>query len=292
MSTTMLRLPTRYVSALVDGLVTRAVDVVRTGGRRVDDPVPATSRHGREVEVEVLPVHVHHHVDVHVRRAGLAGHVERESAEREGEHPRLRIVPAGTEQAAAVPRDVGQPALVDLAGEERGAPDRRLRLAEGDQLAGEPDEVRVLLGAGPVEPGDLVVLAVGVVVAVLGAAGFVAHDHHRHALRQQQERQEVSDLAGAQRLDRRVVGVAFDAVVPAVVVVVAVAVVFAVGLVVLAVVAHQVVEREAVVGGDEVDAVDRQLAVRLVEVGAAGDPGGDRADQAHVALPKRRMSSR
>ena len=54
----------------------------------------------------------------------------------------------------------------------------------------------------------------------------------------------------------RVVG-PFDAVVAAVVVVVAVAVALAVGLVVLPVVAHQVVEREAVVRGDEVDAVVR-----------------------------------
>ena len=38
----------------------------------------------------------------------------------------------------------------------------------------------------PVEPRDLVVLAVGVVVAALGAAELVAAEQHRHALRQQQ----------------------------------------------------------------------------------------------------------
>ena len=71
--------------------------------------------------------------------------------------------------------------------------------------------------------------------------------------RQQVERQEVPDLAVAQRLDRGVVGRALDAAVPAQVVVVAVAVVLAVRLVVLLVVGDQVVQREAVVAGHEVD---------------------------------------
>ena len=69
-------------------------------------------------------------------------------------------------------------------------------------------------------------------------------------------RQEVPHLAVAQRLDPGVVGRALDAAVPAEVVVAAVAVALAVGLVVLLVVGDQVVQREAVVAGDEVDAVD------------------------------------
>ena len=51
----------------------------------------------------------------------------------------------------------------------------------------------------------------------------------------------------------------------------------------LLVVAHEVVEREAVVAGDEVDAVDGQAAVGAVEVAAARDPGRDLAEQAAVA---------
>ena len=54
-----------------------------------------------------------------------------------------------------------------------------------------------------------------------------------------------------------VVGRALDAVVPRAVVALAVVVVLAVGLVVLLVVGHEVAQREAVVGGDEVDAGER-----------------------------------
>ena len=79
---------------------------------------------------------------------------------------------------------------------------------------------------------------------------------------------------------------AFDAVVRAVVVVVAVAVVFEVGEVVLALVAHEVVERVAVVRRDEVDAVVRPAAAGLVEVAGAGEPRGHRAGHAAVAAPE------
>ena len=71
-------------------------------------------------------------------------------------------------------------------------------------------------------------------------------------------------LARAQRDDRlAIVGRALDAAVPGLVVVVAVAVVLAVRLVVLVVVGDQVVQREAVVRGDEVDARVRPAAVVL-----------------------------
>ena len=67
----------------------------------------------------------------------------------------------------------------------------------------------------PVDPADLVVLAIGVVVAVLRAAELVAGKQHRRALRQQQRREEIALLALAQRDDLGIVGRAFGAAVPA-----------------------------------------------------------------------------
>jgi hypothetical protein len=64
----------------------------------------------------------------------------------------------------------------------------------------------------------------------------------------------VAGLPPTQRQHRRVRGLALDAAVPANVVVAAVAILLAVRLVLLAVVAHEVPEREAVVAGDVVDA--------------------------------------
>src|SRR5690606_31899076 len=74
-----------------------------------------------------------------------------------------------------------------------------------------------------------------------------------------------------QPIDPRVLGRSLGARVPAEVVVAAVAVALAVHLVVLRVVAHEVVEREAVVTSDEVDAVRRSAPVASVKIAAARD---------------------
>ena len=130
-------------------------------------------------------------------------------------------------------------------------------------------------GALPVEPRQLVVLAVHVVVALLGAARLVAGQDHRRA-RGQQQRGEQGALAGPPVLEHlRVVRRALDAAVPAAVVVAAVVVVLAVGLVVFVVVGDQVGQREAVMGGDEVDGVVRPAAVVGEPVGR---PGQTRAE--------------
>ncbi len=50
----------------------------------------------------------------------------------------------------------------------------------------------------PVYPGDLVVLAVGVVIPFLCAAQLIAGYQHRHALRQEQRSQQIPLLAVTQ----------------------------------------------------------------------------------------------
>ena len=105
------------------------------------------------------------------------------------------------------------------------------------------------------------VLAVGVVVAVLGAAELVAARQHGRARRDEHRRQDVAlrtrtqvgnRHVGQDRVGRHLVGVggvngqrSLDSVVPRAVIVGAVAVVLQVRRVVLAVVGGQVREREA-----------------------------------------------
>src|SRR5690606_42145270 len=115
----------------------------------------------------------------------------------------------------------------------------------------------------------LVVLAVGVVVPGLRAAHLVAMQKHGYTLRQEERGDEVAHLLLSQRVHFRVVGLALGAMVPGQVVAVAVPVAFAVGLVVFLVVGDEVAEREAVVGGDEVDARVGRAAIVLVQVAAA-----------------------
>ena len=153
------------------------------------------------------------------------------------------------------PRDVGRVRAERLAVEEVAAPEHRMRAPEGDQPLREREQRAVLVL--PVEPRDLVVLAVGVVVAALRAADLVAAEQHRDALREEQRGEEVALLARAELEHLGVVGRALGAAVPRAVVALAVGAALAVGLVVLLVVGDEVVEREAVVRGDEVDARGR-----------------------------------
>src|SRR6185436_13280265 len=150
---------------------------------------------------------------------------------------------------------------------------------------GEIDQILRVRSELPVDPRQLRVLAIGVVVALLRTAHLVAAQNHRNTLRQQQGSKEIPLLPLAQRADRRIVGRAFDAAVPAAIVGFAVAVVFAVGLVVLFVVADEVVQRESVVRGDEIDACRRAPA--LEQVARSRQPRRQLADDAAVPLPVR-----
>ena len=56
-----------------------------------------------------------------------------------------------------------------------------------------------LVHARPVQPRDLVVLAICIVVASLSPSEFVPGNQHRDALREQQRRQEIPHLANSQQ---------------------------------------------------------------------------------------------
>ena len=115
---------------------------------------------------------------------------------------------------------------------------RRLRLAELGQGLEVAHELGVLLHEAPVKPRDLVVLAIGIIVATLRPTAFIPRQNHRHALAQHERRQHVLDLPRSQGRDFRVVGRSFHAIVRAVAMVIPVSILLAVGLVVLVTVAH------------------------------------------------------
>ncbi len=108
-------------------------------------------------------------------------------------------------------------------------------------------------------------MAVGVVVSQLRPGDFVSHQDHRHALAEHQHGHRVFHLPSAELVDGELTSRPFPTAVPTVVIVGAIAVVLAVGLVVLLVVGDEIVEREAVVAGDEVDRCRRAPA--CIEIG-------------------------
>src|SRR5215472_12336447 len=158
--------------------------------------------------------------------------------------------------------------------------------AKRDEFSDKAAKTRVLVDQRPIEPGYFVVLTEAVIVPALGAAHLVSLQQHRHAGCQQRHSQEVLDLAVAQPLDLRVSRWSLDAAVPAEIVVRAVAVPLSVLLVVLAIVGNQIIEREAIVAGYEIDALLRFALLLLVDVGAPCQPEGQGTRRAIVAFEK------
>ena len=116
----------------------------------------------------------------------------------------------------------------------------------------EPMHVCVLVEQRPVEPGRLIVVAVGVVVSALRPPHLVAHQQHRYAESEHGGGQAVLHLSVAQFLHRRVVGRTLGPAVPAPIVVRPVTVALAVQLIVFALVRNQVIEGEPVMTGRKV----------------------------------------
>src|SRR5437870_5803644 len=121
-----------------------------------------------------------------------------------------------------------------------------MRFAKPDQLSREIQKLLVLFVVPPIEPADLVVLTISVVIALLRSSPLVATQKHRHALRKKKCGQEIPPLPFAQRVNLGVVGWTFDAAIPGEIVVVAVIVPVAVQFIVLFVVADQIVQRETI----------------------------------------------
>src|SRR6202034_4050436 len=88
----------------------------------------------------------------------------------------------------------------------------RVPVAEGDKPGTEVK--KLLVSVLPVEPGKLVVLTVGVVVAMLRMAEFVTVPHHGDALAHQERRYQRAPAALTYLKDRRVVARAFRTAVP------------------------------------------------------------------------------
>src|SRR5271165_4858476 len=130
-----------------------------------------------------------------------------------------------------------------------------MHLAETGHAPTKPEQVGVLVHQSPIEPADLVILAIGVVVTFLRATHLVASHERWNATREQEDGKKVANLTVAERVDVGIVRITLCATVPAKVVVNAVTVGLAVCLVMLLVVRDHIVEGKSVVTGHEVNGV-------------------------------------
>src|SRR5262245_55196059 len=135
----------------------------------------------------------------------------------------------------------------------------------------------------PIHPASRIVLTIGVVVATLAVADLVSRQQQRHALRQHEAEQEIAPQLASQLEDLGIVRRSLHPAIRAVILLRVVAIVLAVCLVVLALVAHEIGEREAIVDRDEIDARARAAVIVMEQIGRAGHAAAELADE--VAFP-------
>src|ERR1022692_3324323 len=112
-----------------------------------------------------------------------------------------------------------------------------LTLADFDQMLSEIAQApTIAVDTFPVEPTDIVVLPIGVIVALLGPGEFVAREDHRRSTGQEEGSEHVSHLTQSKASYLGVVGRSFCSMIPGDIVRMAVAVAFSVRVIVLVVV--------------------------------------------------------
>src|SRR5262245_9950769 len=159
--------------------------------------------------------------------------------------------------------------------------------AEMDQIADETAKVLVFRSdLFPIGPRDLIVLAIGVVVAALCPPDLVTGLQHRNAQRQKQCGKQIALLAVAKTDYGRIRGRALDPAIPAEIGIASVAIVLAIGFIVLFVVADQVLQSETIMRGNKIDAGPRTPAAVTEDVGRARHARGEIGDETLVTLPK------
>lgn len=78
----------------------------------------------------------------------------------------------------------------------------------------ESKQINVLVGPIPVDPRELIILAIGIVIASLRAAEFVTLIQKQDSLGNEQDGQKIANLSLPKRIDLRIVRRAFHSAIP------------------------------------------------------------------------------
>ena len=114
------------------------------------------------------------------------------------------------------------------------------------------EQFTVFLQKTPVQPGHLIVLTIGIVVAELCVPEFIACQKHRRSPAAHQYRTGIADHPITKHLYFRIVGLPLRSAVPAPVVACAVGIVPSIGFIVFRIVRIQIVQRESIVTSQKI----------------------------------------
>ena len=178
----------------------------------------APRRHARQGEQHDVMVRVEDEQHRRIAAAFADAGGLRAAVEYNAEAFRLRVAPLLRPHHETVwvepSRVANADSFVPFPGEETRASEHGVIPTQLGQALHELAQLGAVLVPIPIDPTDLVVLTIGVVVSVLRSPEFVAGGEHRRALREQERRQEVLLLPQTQRANFGIVGRPVIRVVP------------------------------------------------------------------------------
>src|SRR5262249_12369039 len=224
---------------------TKLCDVMWRSLHGINEAIPATPREMRQLEDVLLPMRVGDEINIICLLPLSPVHVHRQAARLPG--------PVWLPQLDTMPGDVQ--GAIFLVASEGVTTKQRMHPPKLDELLEKPEQVGMRLEEAPIDPTDLIVLTVGVVGAVWRTYELTSGKNQGGPSGEQENGRKVAHLPLTQPVDLRSLGRSLTAAVPALVIIITVGVTLAVGLVVFAVIGDEISEREAIVAGDEVQAV-------------------------------------
>ena len=133
-------------------------------------------------------------------------------------------------------------------------PQNRMLPSEANQHLPEIEYLLVLLPLAPVQPGDGIVLTIGIIIPLLGIPELISHKNQRCGLGQHQQTHGVFYLSDAKLLHSLPARPAFLPAVPAAVTVASVPVIFPIGFVMFMVIRNKVCQGKTIIIGQIMDA--------------------------------------
>ena len=228
-----------------------------------------------------LPVHVHGHIDEVIGHA-IGGSILSVEHERYCE---IVIAAFGLPGLHAMPREVWvAKAQIVLVKEVIFVAKHFVLTTELDDMLEVAEDISILLQVVPVEPRNLIVLTIGVVIALLRVAHLIARQHHGYTLAHHEHGDGIFHLLVTQAVDVGIIAFSLAATVPTVIMVFAIAIVLTVGFIMLFVIRHEVHHRKTIVCRNEVHAGLNASSLQGIEVGRANDALFHITKHAFVAL--------
>lgn len=105
----------------------------------------------------------------------------------------------------------------------------------------------------PVQPGDLIILTIGIIVAKTGVSKFISRKKHGCPTAAHQSHAGIFHHSETEFTDLRIHGLSFHSTVPASVIICSIRIVPSIGFIMLSIIRIQIPERKAIMTGEEIN---------------------------------------